>query len=192
MYLPAPWKRLIVQAAGSQEVTISNPGVQSAIYNLLVYKKKGRGRCLKKAFPDLGLVREARLEPSATLPDVAMFESMACPFTCTFYVGGRDGRVLHESPFLKIPGVGLGTWCIDLLHSWHFGPMSTYITHTLRLMLGSSVWKPSIPDLDADERNKLALMALKAELWTHYKMRRANDPTWSKKGSEAREAGSVL
>ena len=160
--------------------------MQKAVYQLLVYKKKhGRGRILKKAYPPLGLVKGARLEPSATLVDVSLFETQQTPFDCVFYIAGPNGRVLHQSPLLQIPGVHLSTWCIDLLHTWHYGPMSTYITHTLRLLLSSPIWKPDIPDLDLEESNKLALMALKAELWTHYKRRRQEDPVWRVKGSEA-------
>ena len=165
--------------------------MQKAIYRILVYRsKRGQalGRTLQQAFEPLGLPKGARLEPSAQVPDVGLFETLECPFVCQFYVGGPHGRVLHDSPFLKIPGVDLSTWCIDLLHSWHFGPLSTYVTVTLQHLLQSPIWKSSIPGLDKDENSKLSLMALKAELWTHYKNRRNRDPNWKKKGSEANQS----
>ena len=159
--------------------------MQHAVYNLLLYRHTQRGRVLSKAFPALGLPRGSRLEPSRSLPDVGLFESQQTPFRCQFYVGGERGRVLHDSPFLHIPGVSLGTWNIDLLHSYHFGPMSTFITVAIRRLLKADIWKPSIVGLDQQELNKLALLSLRAELQTHYKRRRQNDPNWSKKGSEA-------
>ena len=127
----------------------------------------------------------ARLEPSTLLQDVGSFEHKQCPFTCIFYVAGEHGRVLHMSPLLQIPGVSLNTWAIDLLHSWHYGPMSTYLTFTLRALLNTEIYKPgNSAVLDKEENDKLCLMALKAELWMFYKHRRATDKEWSKKGSE--------
>ena len=157
--------------------------MQHAVYRLLLYRKKGRGRCLRKPF--MGLPAGARLEPSDSLPDIGLFERMQTPFVCTFYVGGLHGRVLHKSPLLRIPGVGLASWSIDLLHSWHFGPMSTYLAFTIRALLTSPIFRPALAAmLDKEECDKLCLLALKAELWTHYKRRRATDVNWSKKGSE--------
>ena len=128
----------------------------------------------------------ARLEPSAALPDVGSFEKQQCPFRCMFFIAGEHARVLHISPLLQIPGVSLGSWAIDLLHSWHYGPLSTYLTFVLRALLSTDIYKPGISViLDKEESDKLCLMALKAELWVHYKYRRSVDPEWSKKGSEA-------
>ena len=151
----------------------------------MIYRRKTRGRSLSKAFPALGPAKGSRLEPSAAMPDLALFESMTTPFVCQFYVGSEHGRVLHDSPFLRIPGVSLATWNIDLLHTWHFGPLSTYITVTLRRLLDTDIWKPSIVGLDKEELSKLSLLCMRAELQSHYKLRRQADPNWSKKGSEA-------
>ena len=127
----------------------------------------------------------ARLEPSTGLPDVGLFENQPCPFDCTFFVGGQHARVLHISPLLRIPGVSLASWCIDILHSWHYGPLSTYLTFVLRALLSTEIYKPgNTAILDKEENEKLCLMALKAELWVFYKQTRASDPEWSKKGSE--------
>ncbi|CAE7582788.1 unnamed protein product [Symbiodinium sp. CCMP2592] len=63
--------------------------------------------------------------------------------------------------------------------------MSTYIAVTLRkLLTETDIWKPSIVELDKEELSKLSLLCLRAELQTHYKLRRQSDPEWSKKGSE--------
>ena len=166
-----------------QEVEISDPATQRSIYRLLLYRKKGRGRCLRKAFRDLP--QGARLEPSAELPDVSLFETKPTPFRCLFYIAGPHARVLHKSPLLEIPGLSLDSWCIDILHTWHYGPMSTYLAYTMRQLLASPIFQPGIAAfLDKEECEKMCLMALKAELWMHCKRRRETDPEWSKKGSE--------
>ena len=176
----------VTQCSSSiEEVTIPDVHVQQQISKLLCYRKKGRGRCLQKAFDQLGLPKMARLEPSTLLQDVGSFEQKQCPFRCIFYVAGEHGRVLHMSPLLQIPGVSLNTWGIDILHTWHYGPMSTYLTFTLRALLNTEIYKPgNSAVLDKEENDKLCLMALKAELWMFYKHRRATDKEWSKKGSE--------
>ena len=150
-------------------MTITDEDMQKEIYLAFAYRKKGRGRCLQKHFPALGLRKGNRLEPTSSLPDVGLFESMTTPFVCTFFVGDKNARVLHISPFLRIPGVSLSTWCVDLLHTWHYGPMSTYIAHSIRQLLGTEIYKPGIEGLDKEESDKLSLLALKAELWMFYK-----------------------
>ena len=63
--------------------------------------------------------------------------------------------------------------------------MSTYLAFTIRALLTSPIFRPALAAmLDKEECDKLCLLALKAELWTHYKRRRATDVNWSKKGSE--------
>ena len=167
-------------------MTIADAETQQEIYKILVYRRDSRGRTLTKAFRALGFPKGSRLEPSASLPDVGLFEQLETPFTCKFYVGGEGGRVLHDSPFLRIPGVSLESWNIDILHTFHFGPLSTYITVTLRRMLmDTDIWKPSIVGLDKEEQSKLSLLCLRAELQSHYKLRRQTDPDWANKGSEA-------
>ena len=86
----------------------------------------------------------ARLEPSSVLRDVADFESMETPFVATFHVGGFHSRVLRKTPLFQVPGVDLSSWAIDLLHSWHYGPMSTYLAFTLRQLLATPVFRPGI------------------------------------------------
>ena len=159
--------------------------VQKLIYQNLLYRKNGRGRCLRRAIKALGLPKGARLEPSAALQDVGKFEVTSCPFRCTFYIAGKHGRALHISPFMQIPGMSLETWGIDILHTWHFGPMSSFICYVLKHLLQSPIWKPTIPGLDKEESDKLSLLALKAEMWTYYKLRRQQDARWREKGSEA-------
>ena len=149
--------------------------------------KVGRGRCLRASFPALGLKQGWRLDPSPGLEDVCDFAKKQCPFKCVFFIGGKDARILHVSPFLQIPGVSVETWCVDILHTWHYGPMSTFIAYSLRLLLTTMIYRPAIPDLEKVEADRLALLCLRAELWTYYKRLRESDSdgSWKAKGSEA-------
>ena len=75
-----------------------------------------------------------------------------------------------------------------MLHTWHFGPLSSYVAHSLRLLISSPLYQPANykEDLEKEEADKLALLHLRAELWSFYKRRRESDEDWKKKGSEAR------
>ena len=130
-----------------QEVMIWSSDVQREVARLMIYRKSGRGRCLQKKHDALGLPKNARLEPSSTLPDVGLFEMQDVPFRCIWYVGGQHGRVLHISPLLRIPGVTLDSWCIDLLHSWHYGPMSTFLTFAIRALLQTDLYRSGNSDI---------------------------------------------
>ncbi|CAE7293625.1 unnamed protein product [Symbiodinium sp. CCMP2592] len=168
-----------------KEVIVPDDETQRRLHSLLRYSKNGRGRCLKAAFPPLGLRRGHRLEPSEHLLDVDNFIHLTTPFSCIFYTGGTHGRILHRSPFLRIPGVSIDCWCIDVLHTWHFGPLSSYVAHSLRTLISSPVYQPaSYKDLEKEEADKLALLHLRAELWSFYKRRRESDEDWKRKGSE--------
>ncbi|CAE7212809.1 unnamed protein product [Symbiodinium sp. CCMP2592] len=169
------------------EIVVPDEETKMKIESLLVYRRKtGRGRCLKASFPLLRLRQGWRLEPSPSLPDVGNFAKQSCPFSCVFYIGGKHGRVLHQSPFLQIPGVSVDTWCVDILHTWHYGPMSTFIAYGLRLLLTTMIYRPLIPDLEKEEADRLALLCLRAELWSYYKRLRQfdDDGSWKTKGSE--------
>jgi hypothetical protein len=167
-----------------QDVYIATVEVQQSVYRLLIYKKANRGRCLKKPLRVLGLKAGDRLEPSGSVPDVAQFERLQPPFWCVFHTGGKHGRVMHKSPLVEIPGVDITAWNVDLLHTWHYGPMSTYISYTILQLLATPLWRSAIAGLEREEADKLALLGLKAELWTFYKHRRETDESWKKKGSE--------
>ena len=142
------------------------------------------GRVLKKEFAALGLKQGDRLEPSSELPDVDTFNVQPCPFKSVFHTAGPNSRVLHISPLLSIPGVSLDTWCVDVLHTWHYGPLSTFIASALRTLLQTPIYQPNMDGLDNIETQKLALLALKAELWMYYKRKR-HEEDWRKRGSEA-------
>ena len=72
---------------------------------------------------------------------------------------------------------------MDILHTWHYGPLSTFITVVLRELIQTPIFQPNMDGLDKLESDKLALLALKAEMWSFYKHKR-QDEDWRKRGSE--------
>ena len=151
--------------------------VQKLIYQNLLYRKNGRGRFYGE--PSRPWASPKELDWSRQQP-CKMLENLR-----SFYIAGKHGRALHISPFMQIPGMSLETRGIDILHTWHFGPMSSFICYVLKHLLQSPIWKPTIPGLDKEESDKLSLFALNAEMWTYYKLRRQQDARWREKGSEA-------
>ncbi|CAE7376332.1 unnamed protein product, partial [Symbiodinium microadriaticum] len=180
-------EKLFDQTSYDEEIIVPDEETKMKVDSLLCNRSKvGRGRCIRASFPALGLKQGWRLDPSPGLEDVCDFAKKQCPFKCVFFIGGKDARILHVSPFLQIPGVSVETWCVDILHTWHYGPMSTFIAYSLRLLLTTMIYRPAIPDLEKVEADRLALLCLRAELWTYYKRLRESDSdgSWKAKGSE--------
>ena len=155
---------------------------QKKVYKHLGYKKKFRGRVLLRDIPELGLKKFNRLMPSTSLQDVANFEHTAVPFETSWWLASPDERLLHDCPLVMVPGIGLHAWSLDLMHGWRLGPVQTFVSLALNFCLDSGLWSPST-NIDANERRKLGLLALKVELFQWYREKR-KDPAWTKKGTE--------
>ena len=126
-----------------------------------------------------------RLHPSRALRDVANFEFQDLPFDCTFWrFDPKSARLLHLSPLMQIPGVGMSTWCVDILHSWHLGGLARFIGSSLWFVLRSDVYGvgANMPWLMADDILYLNLLRLRSELWLHYQQK-SRDPEWRKSAS---------
>ncbi len=100
--------------------------------------------------------------------------------------------MLHESPILTIPGVSMLQFFIDLLHTWHLGPLQAYIAMALWLVLDLQPWGMAPHFLDAEDAHRIGLMHLKGKLRSHYTRRRATDEDWNKKGSEVVDIIKVI
>jgi hypothetical protein len=92
------------------------------------------GRSLTKSFPDLGLREHDRLEPSASLPDIAGFERLCedapnrCERIC-FWRRNCESICLHRSPLW---GEKLGitperVLCLDLMHTLYLGVILGFV-----------------------------------------------------------------
>jgi hypothetical protein len=131
-----------------------------------------------------------RLHPSRSLRDVGDFELRPVPpggFDCVFWRVNdyNTARLLHKSPLMDIPGVGMETYAIDVLHTWHLGGISRYVATTLWFVLRSDAFGGDLPVwLSTEDRMHLVLLRLRSALWVHYKAMVRNDPTWSSKASQ--------
>ena len=121
--------------------------------------------------------------PTRDLQDVASFEFTKTPFDVSWWVLSTEGRLVHDCPLMSVGGIGLETWSLDIMHSWHLGPLQQLVSLSLNYCLETSLWAPPTR-LDAEERRRLGLLAIKAELHQWYKEMR-KDPEWKAKGSEA-------
>jgi hypothetical protein len=124
-----------------------------------------------------------RLHPTRTLRDVADFETRSRPFQCLFWRVGdmKTARLLHHSPLMDIPGVGMQTYAIDVLHTWHLGGIPRYVAKVFWLVLRSNALADGFPMwYTSDDRMHLKLLRLRSALWVHYKQMQVADPTWKK------------
>lgn len=166
-------------------ITINTADELFLICRNLVYSTNYRGRALAVPLDRWGLQVGARLEPGPSLMDIASLEEATLPIQVTFWVGGSEGRVLHESPLLTlVPGITVQSWNIDLLHAWVLGCLARFIGHCIHFFLRSGIWTPTSIYLDSEQKKKLAIRHLKTMLLDHYARRRREDPDFARKHSE--------
>jgi hypothetical protein len=136
------------------------------------------------------LIPGDRLHPSRLLRDVADFErqpSSAYPFRCLFWRLGdpKTARLIHHSPLMDIPGVGMESYAVDILHTWHLGGIPRYCGLALWAILRSDAYAYDLPPhLYAEDRMHIKLLRLRSDLWIHYKAMQQEDPSWRTKASQ--------
>jgi len=74
-------------------------------------------------------------------------------------------------------------YAIDLLHSWHLGPLGDFVAFSLWYLV-EHIYRPESAHLDKTQEYSIALMRLKSTLWPFYKEKYKLDEDWKKKGSE--------
>ena len=96
----------------------------------------GRGRCIPIDFPELGLVRGDRLEPTPDMPDVAAFDLLEPPVKALFWRRSNETLVRHRVPlFSDETGISVPS-C--LVPDWMHGLSLGLIQDFLRWLLSSS------------------------------------------------------
>ena len=136
------------------------------------------------------LIPGDRLHPSRLLRDVGDFENQpksAYPFKCLFWRLGdpKTARLIHHSPLMDIPGVGMQSYAIDILHTWHLGGIPRYCGTALWAILRSDAYAHDLPEhLYAEDVMHIKMLRLRSDLWLHYKAMQRSDPTWRKKASQ--------
>ncbi|CAJ1390676.1 unnamed protein product, partial [Effrenium voratum] len=173
-------------ANSTKVLVVQDAAVQSLLFRNLEYRERLRGRVLVRAFPELGLPKHARLLPSQALPDVGKFEFTPTPFPATFWTASADARLTHDCPLLALSGVGLESFSLDIMHTWHLGPLQLLVSLCINFFLDTGLWAPANSGgrVDASDKKKVALLAIKAELFQWYKEQR-KDADWRARGTEA-------
>ena len=118
---------------------------RTLIASSLKHSYNRMGRVLCKDFLTFGLRAGDRLEPCLTLPDVAEFDSQAVPFDSMFFRCSKNSRIIHPSPILEIRGAWTHVVGIDLLHTWHLGPLASYIGSVFWHLIEAKVLCKYIP-----------------------------------------------
>lgn len=173
-------------------VNIVSKDTQSMLYRKMRYDKKHMGRTMIIDVPECGLTVGDRLIPNGVLMDVSDFETTPCPFEAHFWRITKDSRLMYPSPMMNIEGFGVENYCVDLLHSWHLGPLQNYIGAVFWFMIESSVWKPEIAWLCKEQQYRLSMLRLKSEMWAYHEDRRRNDSHWAASGSKVVHISSRL
>jgi len=133
-------------AAQAAEVrVILDPALHAEILAVLFWDKRkqgSHGRALRRAVPQAQLLKGDRLEPSADLPDVALFDTLSVfPTTVVFWRPQAESLVKHRNPlFDRAIGVGLATFGIDSLHTLHLGIYQKLVARVWWLLLLQDAW----------------------------------------------------
>ena len=117
---------------------------------------------------------------------------MQLPVVAKFWQTSVENRLLNNCPLLEIEGVDINTCAIDLLHTWHLGPLARLIAAFIMwAVLLCKAFSPDIANMAAEDCLHLSLLRLRAEMWKFYSRKRHTDPNWRKKGSEVCRVGPI-
>ena len=174
-----------LQSTHPKEVLIDTVEKQKLTYRDLKYIKRRRGRALIKHIELLGLQSGDRLLPTKVLPDVSKFEYLELPVVVHFWRSKPTDRMIHECPLINIEGVSPSvSYAIDLLHTWHLGPIAAYVGYVFRFLLESRIWCSNLHFLASEDAERLGLLELKSRMWQYYAEKRQGNPDWAKTSSE--------
>jgi hypothetical protein len=97
----------------------------------------------------------------------------------------KSDGVIHDCPLITdVPGNLYDQWVVDGLHSWALGGLGAYVGFVLRFCLDSKVFRPAISFTDPEDQDRLALLAIKALLYAHYRKKK-QDPDFKRTGTQA-------
>ena len=78
----------------------------------------------------------------------------------------------------------MNSFAIDILHTWHLGPLLRYIPKVFWMVLRGDVWGDAPAWLYTEDKIHLNIVHLRTELWLYYKEKAKAEPEWSKKASQ--------
>ena len=111
----------------------------------LVYdrtKRGSHGRALTCNIEPLQLLKGDRLEPCATMQDVALFDTApVLPARVLFWRPSEETRSKHRNPLVRSDlGIGLHTFATDSLHTLNLGVLFDWVVQAIWKMIDSDVW----------------------------------------------------
>eukprot|EP00959_Pyramimonas_sp_CCMP1952_P270713 5659226-Pyramimonas_sp.AAC.1 len=157
-------------------INVNSEKLRSAILGCLTYEISGRsakGRVLMSSipgFPELGLERLDRLDPSPSMINPNLFEQYDLPFEAVFWrthydISGKKKTdwVIHRSQiFSRALGTNpVRTLAIDSLHTVYLGNMMMVVSCAFMRVLHANPWKTNAP-------NRLRRLVHDLESWYDY------------------------
>ena len=141
-----------------------------------VRKDGRRGMALKAAWPDLGLKKGDRVEPSDDVPDWQLLQERK-PERMTFWRQSKETAARHRNPLFSEE---LGThltqaFTADVMHTWCLGLHQQYVAAALWAVVASSVFVP-ITGRSKEEHDKKSMHELRKHLTNWYRRFASNEP----------------
>ena len=134
-----------------------------------------------------------RLHPSDVVFDVGDLERLRStqpwePIVIKFWrLNGqpKEARLLHHSPLMRIEGVGISSWALDLLRTWHLAPLLKVSAKILWFIIRSDCLAVNLPWLLAEDTMQLQMNALRAKYFIWVKQQQRNDPLYKQTAASA-------
>lgn len=169
------------RAAPACEVRVSlHKARHREVLAALQYQKQKqgpRGRALVKDLPLLSLRKGYRLEPTADMLDVALFdEPRRFPLRATFWRRRAETRVAFRNP-LWDPAIGLTmeSLAVDILHTVYLGPALFFVGFVFWEILDGDFWRLG-QGLSLDGRWRANVQNLRSLLREYYAAQRRKNP----------------
>lgn len=159
-------------------VTVRTPAQHSTIAGSLLFDKRSNamGRALQRDLPELGLLRQDRLEPHAGLWDIGAFERIQLPARVLFWRSGNDSLCRHRTPiFSDTIGVTVQMLEIDVLHALNLGLYLQFVCDVFWSLVRADVYRVG-QQRSQDERLQLSTQHLKADLLAWYERMKVERP----------------
>ena len=187
--LALPWRPKTAEdyegacQACEQRVVVTSAAQLERLAGTLMYDKRlktgSHGRCLARHFPELGLRKGMRLEPSETCPDVGNVEHLNVPHAglpLVFWDRSRETIARHRNPlFSRTLGLTIESLVADEMHTVFLGPMQDAVLAVFWRCIDANVYAVGAP-LAWDVQVQLTVGRLRRELFEWYRAERQQHP----------------
>lgn len=128
-----------------------------------------RGRCLNQSFPELGLLKGDRVEPSYELQDVSRFEEQAAPCRVLFWRATQETSTRHRNPLFD-PAIGVTVQSIkvDSLHCLALGVWQAVLSPILAAIVAEDIYgaaKAGATTVESREHHTFQEVTVELSTW---------------------------